>query len=301
MEEVPAHVHPGPLNLHVLTRHGNHETCITNLQKIPLICYEIMEYNFSRCVMRQFARDHLTSASCDTRLDLHKIQLRENEHTYWGTHHASRVEVWHQGDSILGMALSWQLRIYHSPGTSTLDGIRISHECTSEIQQITSMVQEVDDMAIGAISFSLSLTPPVLSHPSGLGTSYASLPPSLEFSSFRSPLPPSLGFSSFQDFSLCEFMISGTSSFGHNERTDDLTLAQQLEFGHRVGKKTSRDARDAYGPYFTGVIQKSWTLQLKPNDIKCRTDPNLWSVRMMMRMPSSYEEHPYNDNEMRYL
>ncbi|KAI5656559.1 hypothetical protein M9H77_25352 [Catharanthus roseus] len=35
-------------------------------------------------------------ALCDTRLDLHRIQLRGNDNTYWGTQHASHVEVWHQ-------------------------------------------------------------------------------------------------------------------------------------------------------------------------------------------------------------
>ncbi|KAI5673390.1 hypothetical protein M9H77_13754 [Catharanthus roseus] len=34
--------------------------------------------------------------ACDTRLDLHRIQLRGNDHTYWGTQHASHVEAWYQ-------------------------------------------------------------------------------------------------------------------------------------------------------------------------------------------------------------
>ncbi|KAI5654757.1 hypothetical protein M9H77_31944 [Catharanthus roseus] len=47
-----------------------------------------------------------------------------------------------------------------------------------------------------------------------------------------------------------EFFISGTSSFGHasssdtdehdDERTDEVTPAQQLGFGYRVGKKTTK-------------------------------------------------------------
>ncbi|KAI5680761.1 hypothetical protein M9H77_01988 [Catharanthus roseus] len=46
--------------------------------------------------MRQFARAQHIPDACDTRLDLHRIQLRGNDHTYWATQHASYVEVWHQ-------------------------------------------------------------------------------------------------------------------------------------------------------------------------------------------------------------
>ncbi|KAI5649904.1 hypothetical protein M9H77_35909 [Catharanthus roseus] len=34
--------------------------------------------------------------ACDTRLDLHRIQLRGNDHTSWETHHASHIEAWSQ-------------------------------------------------------------------------------------------------------------------------------------------------------------------------------------------------------------
>ncbi|KAI5673236.1 hypothetical protein M9H77_13600 [Catharanthus roseus] len=77
----------------------------------------------------------------------------------------------------------------------------------------------------------------------------------------------------------------------------------------------SEIARDAYGLYFTGLVQKTWTFYqmvshaelirkiLKYRDI----DPNQWSVRMTMRVPSFYEENIMfyftlysmnNDNEM---
>ncbi|KAI5659566.1 hypothetical protein M9H77_28359 [Catharanthus roseus] len=47
-------------------------------------------------VMRQFARAQHIPDACDTRLDLHRIQLRGNNHTYLGTQHASHVEAWYQ-------------------------------------------------------------------------------------------------------------------------------------------------------------------------------------------------------------
>ncbi|KAI5666599.1 hypothetical protein M9H77_16452 [Catharanthus roseus] len=58
-----------------------------------------------RRVIRQFARAQRIRNACDTRLDLHRIQLRGNDHTYWGTQHASHVEAWHQ----------WQLRVNDGP------------------------------------------------------------------------------------------------------------------------------------------------------------------------------------------
>ncbi|KAI5676420.1 hypothetical protein M9H77_07370 [Catharanthus roseus] len=82
----------------------------------------------------------------------------------------------------------------------------------------------------------------------------------------------------------------------------------------------SEIARDAYGPYFTGVMGKSWTLpttqmishnELVRKILKYRDmDPNLWIVRMTMRVPSYYEVYQMfyfnlysmnNDEEMRYL
>ncbi|KAI5672978.1 hypothetical protein M9H77_13342 [Catharanthus roseus] len=58
----------------------------------------------------------------------------------------------------------------------------------------------------------------------------------------------------------------------------------------------SEIARNAYGPYFTRVVQKSWTLpttrmishdELVRKILKYRDmDPNLWNVRMTMRMVS---------------
>ncbi|KAI5661291.1 hypothetical protein M9H77_20614 [Catharanthus roseus] len=82
----------------------------------------------------------------------------------------------------------------------------------------------------------------------------------------------------------------------------------------------SEITRDAYGPYFTGTIQKSWTLptsrmilhaELVKNILKYRDmDPNLWNVRMTMRVPSYYKVHRMfscnlysmnNDEKMRYL
>ncbi|KAI5652546.1 hypothetical protein M9H77_29733 [Catharanthus roseus] len=55
-------------------------------------CNEIGGYHYPTRVMCQFARDRHILALCDTQVDLHRIQIRENDHTYWGTQHASHVE-----------------------------------------------------------------------------------------------------------------------------------------------------------------------------------------------------------------
>ncbi|KAI5667392.1 hypothetical protein M9H77_17245 [Catharanthus roseus] len=83
IEEVPAHVHPGPIVLDVLTRQhehrseliwsGDHEMCFTDLQ--------------FRCFGRNLFQCYSTAP---------RRLLRENDHTYWGTQHASHVEVKHQ-------------------------------------------------------------------------------------------------------------------------------------------------------------------------------------------------------------
>ncbi|KAI5664080.1 hypothetical protein M9H77_23403 [Catharanthus roseus] len=43
--------------------------------------------------------------ACDTHLDLHRIQLRRNDHTYWGTQYANHIEAWYQ----------WLLRVRDGP------------------------------------------------------------------------------------------------------------------------------------------------------------------------------------------
>ncbi|KAI5658189.1 hypothetical protein M9H77_26982 [Catharanthus roseus] len=65
----------------------------------------------------------------------------------------------------------------------------------------------------------------------------------------------------------------------------------------------SEIARDAYGPYFTGTIRKSWTLppnriishaKLVKKILKYRDmDPKLWNVRMKIRVSSTVN----NDND----
>ncbi|KAI5653565.1 hypothetical protein M9H77_30752 [Catharanthus roseus] len=136
-------------------------------------------------------------------------------------------------------------------------------------------------------SFSLGLTPLVQSHLGGTGTSYAPSPPSLGFSSFRSPYPPGLWFSSFQaphppgtesssfqappppglglGSSTPHMPISHAASSDSDEhddeRMDDLTPAQQLGFGHRIGKRTTSKNND-------NKIRYLWTIV--PNLVKER-------------------------------
>ncbi|KAI5653146.1 hypothetical protein M9H77_30335 [Catharanthus roseus] len=141
MEEVSAHVHPGPLVPDVLTRnHENRCLCgiaLCSARQIRGALMLLRTWAWSRIlifdppldwhveldprallgamwcasfVLSQLpthvllyrdqldfmTSDHPIPAVCDTRLDLHPLQLKGNDHTYWATHHATHVKVMHQ-------------------------------------------------------------------------------------------------------------------------------------------------------------------------------------------------------------
>ncbi|KAI5673812.1 hypothetical protein M9H77_14176 [Catharanthus roseus] len=98
--------------------------------------------------------------ACDTRLDLHRIQLRGNDHTYWGIQHASHLDAWYQwrihirdGPAVAAEALSY-------PGDEYIRWYRgitwvyisnpINRDARSHRYQPASVdrrMMEVDDMA----------------------------------------------------------------------------------------------------------------------------------------------------------
>ncbi|KAI5653773.1 hypothetical protein M9H77_30960 [Catharanthus roseus] len=115
--------------------------------------------------MRQFARDQMVPDAVDTRLDLQRIQLRGNDNTYWGTHHAVHLDAWYQwrfrvrdGPTVAVEALSY-------PSDEYIRGYRgITRVCIGnpanrdtrahryqpaavDRRMMTSMFKEVDDMA----------------------------------------------------------------------------------------------------------------------------------------------------------
>ncbi|KAI5680873.1 hypothetical protein M9H77_02100 [Catharanthus roseus] len=115
--------------------------------------------------MCQFARAQMVPDACDTHLDLHRIQLRGNDHTYWGTQHASHIEAWYQwrlrvrdGPAVVAEVLSYPndeyIRWYRSI-TWVYIGNPANRDTRSHGYQpagvdrrmMTSMLQEVDDMA----------------------------------------------------------------------------------------------------------------------------------------------------------
>ncbi|KAI5667080.1 hypothetical protein M9H77_16933 [Catharanthus roseus] len=55
--------------------------------------------------MRQFARAQMVPDVVDTRLDLHRIQLRGNDNTSWVTQHAIHLNAWNR----------WRLRVWDAP------------------------------------------------------------------------------------------------------------------------------------------------------------------------------------------
>ncbi|KAI5682238.1 hypothetical protein M9H77_03466 [Catharanthus roseus] len=103
--------------------------------------------------MRQFGCDQPIPAACDTHLDLHQLQLRGNDHTYWATGHATRLEM------VSG---------YHASligNTARRDTQTFRYQLAGvDRRMMTSILQEVDDMTIG-----------VLEGPSSSMTQYASV------------------------------------------------------------------------------------------------------------------------------
>ncbi|KAI5667969.1 hypothetical protein M9H77_17822 [Catharanthus roseus] len=109
-------------------------------------------------------------------------------------------------------------------------------------------VDPFDSSNLDVPSFSLDLTPASQSLPSGSGTSQTSTPPGLEFASFQVLHSTSFSFSGFRapppsgtvGSSTPHQPISQASSFDEEERADDMDGVQHYEFGHHVGKKTTR-------------------------------------------------------------
>ncbi|KAI5659912.1 hypothetical protein M9H77_28705 [Catharanthus roseus] len=58
--------------------------------------------------MCQFARAQMVPDAVDTRLDLHRIQLRGNDNTSWVTQHAIHLDAWNQ----------WRLRVRDDPAVA---------------------------------------------------------------------------------------------------------------------------------------------------------------------------------------
>ncbi|KAI5658545.1 hypothetical protein M9H77_27338 [Catharanthus roseus] len=109
-------------------------------------------------------------------------------------------------------------------------------------------VDPFDSPNLGIHSFSLGLTTPSQSLPSGSETLQMPPPFGLGFTPFQSPYSTSFGFSGFRappppgiagSFTPHQ-PISQASSSDEEERTDDMNVVQHYEFGHRVGKKTTR-------------------------------------------------------------
>ncbi|KAI5660232.1 hypothetical protein M9H77_29025 [Catharanthus roseus] len=196
---------------------------------------------------------HIPDA-CDTCLDLNRIQLRGNDNTYWGTQHASHVEVWHQ----------WRLHIRDGPTLAVEEPPSSPSQMAVFAKKVQTIIRRCmrgegsggghppvdpfDSPNLDILSFSLGLTPPSQSLPGRSGTLRAPPPPGLEFVPFHSPHHTYLEFLSFRappppgttDSSTSYQPISQASSSDKEERTDDTDDVQYLGFGHRVGKKTTR-------------------------------------------------------------
>ncbi|KAI5661271.1 hypothetical protein M9H77_20594 [Catharanthus roseus] len=83
--------------------------------------------------MRQLARAQMVPDAVDTRLDLHRIQLRGNDNTSWVTQHAIHLDAWNQ----------WRRRVRDDPAVVAKALSYLSDEyirCLPEVDDMTSVV-----------------------------------------------------------------------------------------------------------------------------------------------------------------
>ncbi|KAI5659118.1 hypothetical protein M9H77_27911 [Catharanthus roseus] len=117
----------------------------------------------------QFARAQMVPDAFDTRLDLHRIQLRGNDNTSWVTQHAIHIDAWNQwrvrvrdGPAVAVEALSYPIdeyiilyrgitRVYIGNPTNRDTCAHGYQPAGGDRRKMTSMLQEVDDMTSVAI------------------------------------------------------------------------------------------------------------------------------------------------------
>ncbi|KAI5676151.1 hypothetical protein M9H77_07101 [Catharanthus roseus] len=283
MEEVPAHVYPGPIIPDVLTRQHKHR-------------YKVKNEPLEAWILREFTRsendDDLILHSCGFILLLlggYMFPDLSGSLFVWLSYHDRGLvlsDLWRAEVPLI----CYEIVEYHHPvrevndmATGVIQGLLSS---PTQIASFTKKVQTIihrciplrcrpqepvpdrgargvkmgarklpsgrarrrsydhcepfDSPNLDMPTFSLALTPLAQSHPSGLGTSYAPPPPSIVGSSIQAPLSLGFGFSSFQappppgtaGSSTPHMLISYASSSDSDEHDD--------EFGHHVGKKTTR-------------------------------------------------------------
>ncbi|KAI5661598.1 hypothetical protein M9H77_20921 [Catharanthus roseus] len=230
---------------------------------------QIVEYNYPGRVMRQFARAQYIPDACDTRLDLHRIQLR-GVTTVTGGH--SMLAIWYWG--ITGVYIDNPANYNTRSHGYQPAGV--------DKWMMTSMLQEVDDMASVLIQEPPSSPSQMVVFAKKVQTIISELSnrrprehvpdrgargvkrgahrqpgrgvgggrPLAAFSrqtrtcrpwackggeGFRAPPPPSIAGSSTP-----HQPISQTSSSDEEERTDDMDVVQHYGFRDRIGKKTTR-------------------------------------------------------------
>ncbi|KAI5673497.1 hypothetical protein M9H77_13861 [Catharanthus roseus] len=240
MEKVPAHVHPSFIVPNVLSRKhehrfgliwsGDHETCFTNLQ--------------SRRFGRNLFQCYSTAPpSTDYRVDKRMMTSMLQE-----VDDMASVVIQEPPSSPSQMAVFAKKGACRQPGRGVGGGrphippfpSRNEHVDPGHVEVKRGqgfgggqpLIDPFDSLNLGIPSFSLGLTPPSQSLPSGFGT--LQMPP-LPVFWILSPPPPSTAGSS-----TTHQPISQASSSDEEERTDDTDVVQHLRFRHRVGKKTTR-------------------------------------------------------------
>ncbi|KAI5678562.1 hypothetical protein M9H77_09512 [Catharanthus roseus] len=231
MEEVPAYVHPGPINPNILTRQhehrsgliwsGDHETChmLSDMSSSLIhtsILHEVDDMTTGVLVGLPLSRFGILGRPG---------ARRGHAHSPLNPGGRGRTDPRYREERRRG------------------SGGRGRADPSSYV-----LPDPYDSLGRDALTFNLGLTLVALSHPSGASTSYP--PSSVRDKSYSSPpssavglsfdAPPPLGTSGS---SVSHMPISRASSSDSDEHGDepvnDVTPAQQLGFRHRVGKKTT--------------------------------------------------------------
>lgn len=64
------------------------------MSKVPLICFERIEWHLPDRVLRQFGMLQGVPDPCDTGADLHRVDRRGNSSVIWSNRHQQYLDIW---------------------------------------------------------------------------------------------------------------------------------------------------------------------------------------------------------------
>ncbi|XP_028061490.1 serine/threonine-protein phosphatase 7 long form homolog [Camellia sinensis] len=84
------------------------------MARVPLICYDVVEWHLPDRVLRQFGRVQAVPDRCDTEWRLHATDRRGQASTDWSLHHMRYIQLWDARRDTIVQA-DWSDRVLPSP------------------------------------------------------------------------------------------------------------------------------------------------------------------------------------------